>query len=94
MKAASIYIMDDLPQMWQLDVEATAKVLQALWNYYAAIAERALAHKDGDTEQENLAYLSSLVAWEQLFICVDKYVNPELAGAWRILLKEEREKES
>jgi len=88
MPKASRQTVDDLPQLWTLDVEATANVLQALWNYYATIGERALAHAENDPSQENMAYLASLAAWDQLFRTIDQYVSEELAGAWKVLLRE------
>jgi len=87
--ATSRQFMDDLPQMWKLDVEAIAKVLQALWNYYATIAERGLARSAGDANQEQVGHIASLAAWEQLFRCIDEYADPQVAGAWKVLLKEE-----
>ena len=88
MKPASRQIIDPLPQLWTLDANATAEVLQALWNYYATIAERALAHRAGDKEQEGTGYLASLTAWEQLFVCIDRYADKEVAGAWKALLQD------
>ena len=84
---ANRQFVDDLPQMWTLDVEATAKVLQALWNYYAAQAERGLARQAKDTGQEEMGYIMSLTAWEQLFRCIDEYADPKVSGAWKVLMK-------
>ena len=89
MTPASRQFVDDLPQMWTLDIEATAKVLQALWNYYAAQAERGLARRAHDRSQEQVGYVASLAAWEQLFRCIDEYADPKVSGAWKALMKDE-----
>ena len=84
---ASRQFTDDMRPMWTLGVEATAKVLQALWNYYAAQAERGLARRAHDRSQEQVGYVASLAAWEQLFRCIDEYADPKVSGAWKALMK-------
>lgn len=89
MTKASQILVDDLPPLWELDIDSEQRILQLLWNYYGSVAERGLTKQNGDLKQERLAYIAHLAAWQQLFECIDQFVPDEISGVWKILLKEE-----
>lgn len=80
-------LVDDsaIAPMWRRDLtdEDKGALIQAVWEWYAAHTERALAKREG--ENGEMQAISGHLKFDGLMRLLDSLVDERIAGVWREL---------